>query len=469
MSSEFSFNASKIPADIQRLCKRLQEAGHQAVVVGGSVRDILIGREPGDFDVATSALPEETLRIFGSRFTIPTGMKHGTVTVLSGEGPQKRPVEVTTFRGDGEYHDGRHPETVRFGVTLEDDLSRRDFTINAIAWDPLSDTLYDPFNGKSDIARRCIQTVGDPVLRFTEDGLRPLRAVRQAAQLSFTIVTEALSAMGKTLGSFRKVATERIRDELQKLLLTTKPSVGIELLRQTGLLAEFLPELIPTVGCIQNRFHQHDVYHHILATIDAAAPEWIVRMAALLHDLGKPNSQAPREGYPGEFTFFGHEHIGRDMAAVICDRLHLPVWEKDLLCALVGGHMFFYTPSWTDGAVRRFVRKVGPDRLAPLFALREADVASRGGDADREGETRPLKVRIEQIKAQEAALHVTDLALDGHDLMRILQIPPGRMIGQLLSHLLEKVLDDPHLNDPVQLERIARELASQSTEKHVDR
>jgi tRNA nucleotidyltransferase/poly(A) polymerase len=462
VSNDLPLDPSKIPAEIQGLCERLQQEGHQGVVVGGSIRDILIGREPGDFDVATSAFPEEILRIFGSRFTIPTGVKHGTVTVLLGEGPKKHPVEVTTFRGEGDYHDGRHPESVCFGVTLEEDLSRRDFTMNAIAWDPLSKMLFDPYNGRGDIVRRYIQTVGDPIKRFTEDGLRPLRAVRQATQLEFTIAPDTLTAIERTIDSFRKVAMERIRGELQKILLAAKPSTGIELLRQTGLLAEFLPELLPTVGCIQNRFHKHDVYHHILATIDAASSDWIVRMAALLHDLGKPSTQAPREGCPGEFTFFGHEHIGRELAATICDRLHLSTSEKDLLCTLVGGHMFYYTPAWTDGAVRRFVRKLGPDRLAPLFALREADIASRGGHEDREGETRPLKARIEQLKAQEAALHVTDLALDGHDLMRILQIPPGRRIGQLLDELLEKVLDDPSLNDPHQLESIVRALEAQS-------
>jgi tRNA nucleotidyltransferase (CCA-adding enzyme) len=446
-----------IPPDVLAVCRRLREAGHAALIVGGSVRDLILGRAPGDFDVATSAHPEATLRVFGNRYAIPTGLKHGTVTVLAGEAGRQRPVEVTTFRGEGAYLDGRRPSTVTFGATLEEDLSRRDFTMNAIAYDPATATLIDPFDGQGDIRRKLVRTVGDPVLRFTEDGLRPLRGVRQAAQLGFVIEAATQAAIPRSLDSFRKVSAERVRDELRKLLLAPVPSAGIENLRATGLLAEILPELLPTIGCQQNRYHQHDVYHHTLATLDAATPDFIVRMAALLHDLGKPRTQTPRPDAPGEFSFFRHEQVGAELAAAICARLKLPTHERDTLCALVAGHMFFYTPDWTDGTVRRFVQRVGADLLPQLFALREADVASRGQGEDREVETRELRARIAQIAAADAALHVTDLAIDGRDVMRILGIPPGRRVGEVLAALLERVIDDPSLNQPETLARLVQQ------------
>jgi len=445
------FGKDAIPTEVLGVCERLRGAGHRAFVVGGSVRDLLIGRAPGDFDVVT-------LRLFGSRYAIPTGLAHGTVSVLAGEPPEQHRVEVTTFRGEGAYLDGRHPSTVTFGATLEEDLSRRDFTMNAIAYDPWAHAIVDPWNGQNDIADRTIRTVGDPALRFAEDGLRPMRAVRQAAQLGFRLDQATQAAIPHAMSSFRKVSSERIRDELRKLLLSPVPSHGLELMRQTGLLAEVLPEIMPTIGCIQNRFHKHDVYAHTLATVDAATPDFVIRMAALLHDLGKPGTQSPRENAPGEFTFFRHEQVGAEMAEAICNRLRLATAERDTICALVAGHMFYYTPDWTDGTIRRFVRRMGPDMVPLLFALREADVASRGQGEDREGETRELRARIAKVAAADAVLRVTDLAIDGKDVMRLLSIPPGKRVGEILDELLERVLDDPKLNQKDTLERLVREL-----------
>lgn len=448
----------KIPDDVLEVCRRLKEAGHAAFIVGGSVRDLLMGRSPGDFDMATSALPDATMRLFGSRYAIPTGLQHGTVTVLAGKPPAQRHVEVTTFRGEGAYLDGRRPSSVTFGATLDEDLSRRDFTMNAIAYDPTTSAVIDPFDGRGDIERKLIRTVGDPILRFTEDGLRPMRGVRQAAQLGFDLHADTQAAIPRTLDSFRKVSAERIRDELRKLLLSPKPSHGIELMRATGLLAEVLPELLPAVGCVQNRFHKHDVYQHILATVDAAMPDFIVRMAALLHDLGKPKTQAPREDAPGEFTFYRHEQVGTDIAETICARLKLANNERAMIRALVSGHMFYYQPDWTDGTVRRFVRRIGPELVPYLFALREADIASHGEGEDRERETRDLRARIAKVAADDAALRVTDLALDGKAVMTILDIPPSRRVGEVLDALLERVLDDPALNTRETLERLVREM-----------
>ena len=449
---------ANIPHEVLAVCQRLRDAGHAAYIVGGSIRDLLLGRPPGDFDVATSAHPEATLRVFGSRFAIPTGLVHGTVTVLAGQPGGQHHVEVTTFRGEGAYLDGRHPSTVTFSATLAEDLSRRDFTMNAIAYDPASGELFDPYDGRGDLGRKLVRTVGDPVLRFSEDGLRPMRGVRQAAQLGFTLDPATEAAIPRAMDSFRKVSAERIRDELRKLLLAPVPSLGIETMRRTGLMAEALPELLPTIGCMQNRFHKHDVYAHTLATVDAAVPDFVVRMAALLHDLGKPSTQAPRADAPGEFSFFRHEQIGVEIARAIAERLRLSASERDTICALVRGHMFFYTSDWTDGTVRRFVKRVGPDLVPLLFALREADIASRGQGEDREAETRELRGRIAQVAAADAALRVSDLAIDGQDVMRILGIPPSRRVGEVLEGLLEQVLDDPGLNQRETLERLARVL-----------
>ena len=436
-----------IPEDVIGICRRLQSAGHEAHLVGGGVRDLVLGREPKDFDLATSALPDAVMALFGHRFAIPTGLQHGTVTVLSAPAPAGRPVEVTTFRGEGIYLDGRRPSSVEFGKTLVDDLSRRDFTMNAIAYDPLAERLTDPFGGQRDLAAKLVRAVGDPMVRFSEDGLRPMRAVRQATQLGFTIDPPTMHAIADTLGSFRKVSAERIRDELIKLLASDAPARGIELLRASSLLAEIMPELLEGVGCTQNRFHKFDVYGHTLATLAAASTaDPVLRLGALLHDVGKPRARQPKEDAPGEYSFFKHEYIGAEMAVSICQRLKLANAERESVRLLVANHMFYYTPEWSDGTIRRFVRRVGVDELPALLALREADVAGRGFGEDPEKETSELRRRVAEVASADAALTVKDLAIDGRDVMNLLQIPPSRTIGVVLEALLERVLDDPSLN-----------------------
>jgi tRNA nucleotidyltransferase (CCA-adding enzyme) len=458
-----AIDRARIPTDVIGLCRRLHTAGHQAHLVGGGIRDLLLGRQPADFDVATSARPEEVVALFGSTFAIPTGLQHGTVTVLVGPGAARLPVEVTTFRGEGAYLDGRRPSSVTYVSSLDEDLSRRDFTMNAVGYDPLTDTLTDPFDGFGDLSRRLVRAVGDPVQRFREDGLRPMRAVRQATQLGFTIDPPTLAAIGATLDVFRKVSAERIRDELLKLLAAPVPSRGLELMRVTGLLGEVLPELLEGVGVTQNRFHKHDVFGHTLSVVDHThgQPDTlaIVRLGALLHDVGKPRARQPREGAPGEFSFFKHEYVGADMAEAIARRLKLSVADRDRVVGMVAHHMFFYSPDWTDGTVRRFVRRVGSDALPGLFALREGDIAGRGFGEDPEVELGELRRRIAQVATADAALRVTDLAIDGKDVMRVLGVAPGRLIGVVLERLLELVLDDPSLNDRAQLEALVHQVA----------
>ncbi|HVU52424.1 MAG TPA: HD domain-containing protein [Polyangia bacterium] len=439
---------AQIPADVRALARRLRERGYEAHLVGGGVRDMLLGRPPADFDLATDARPDRVLEIFGHSFAIPTGLQHGTVTVLTGSDPAtRRSVEVTTFRGEGAYVDGRRPSSVTYVSSLAEDLSRRDFTMNAVALEPDTGALTDPFAGRADMARKLIRAVGDPLARFREDGLRPMRAVRQAAQLGFDVEEATLAAIEPTLDVFRKVSAERVRDEMLKLLAAPKPSRGLELMRRTGLLAEVLPEIMEGVGCAQNRFHKHDVYGHTLAVVDHTRGDAIVRLGALLHDVGKPRARQPREGAPGEYSFFKHEYVGKDMADAICRRWKLSTADRARVVSMVEHHMFYYAPEWTDGTVRRFVRRVGGDTLEALFALREGDVVGRGFGEDPERELGELRRRIAAVATADAALHVTDLAIDGEDVMRVLGIPPGREIREILERLLELVLDDPSLND----------------------
>jgi tRNA nucleotidyltransferase (CCA-adding enzyme) len=458
---------AQVPEEVLAICRRLRGKGHEAHLVGGGVRDMLLGRKPADFDVATDARPEEVRELFGATFAIPTGIKHGTVTVLTGAAAvEHRHVEVTTFRGEGVYLDGRRPSSVTYVKSLRDDLARRDFTMNAVAYDPIDDRLTDLFDGQGDLARRLIRAVGDPLERFNEDGLRPMRAVRQAAQLGFSIEPATHAAIPRSLEVVRKVSAERIRDELLKLLASPQPSRGLELMRETGLLAEVIPELLEGVGCTQNRFHKHDVYGHTLAVVDATEGDAIVRLGALLHDVGKPRARQPREGAPGEYSFFKHEYVGRDMADAICRRLKLPNADRERVVGMVAHHMFFYKSEWTDGAVRRFVRDVGGgEALDALFALRKGDVAGRGFGEDPEGEIGELQQRISTVAASDAALRVTDLKTNGADVMRILGLPPGREIGQVLERLLELVIDDASLNERERLEALLPQVLAELRKK----
>ena len=458
-----------VPPHIASVCRKLRAGGHEAWLVGGAVRDLLSGkRRAQDFDVATSAQPGEVARVFGRKVTIPTGEQHGTVTVLVAHDGGKEHVEVTTFRGEGAYSDGRRPDSVEFVRSLDEDLKRRDFTMNAIAYDPLDDRIADPFDGRADLSRRLIRAVGDPLERFREDGLRAMRAVRFAAQLGFTIDPATEAAIPRALDVFRKVSAERVRDELIKILSSPRPSLGLELMRTTGLLADVIPELLEGVGFTQNRFHAHDVWRHTLSAVDETAPlsttqsPWTVRMAALLHDVAKPRTAAPKEDSPTERTFYRHELVGADLSDAILRRLKVSTREREHVVNLVRNHMFWYAAEWTDGTVRRFISRVGTDALDDLFALREGDVRARGKDESPEKEIGELRVRVaDQLRAQ-AALKVSDLAVGGADVMRVLDCKPGPIVGEVLRRLLERVLDDAQLNTYEKLEALVPELAREA-------
>jgi tRNA nucleotidyltransferase (CCA-adding enzyme) len=428
------------PAALE-ICRRLRAAGHGAHVVGGCVRDVLLGRPAKDWDIATSAVPEEVQRLF--RRTVPTGIAHGTVTVLLG----KVPVEVTTYRGESDYSDARRPDRVVFGVTLEEDLARRDFTVNAIAYDPLGDVIVDPFGGRADLAARVLRAVGDPVQRFREDGLRVMRAVRFLATLEMTLDAATEAAIPTALGSLARVSAERVRDELMKLLGAPRPSIGLAAAQRTGILDVVLPELTEGVGVTQNRYHRFDVWEHTLASVDATPGDAVVRLGTLLHDVAKPRTAAPRPDAPGENSFYRHDAVGAEMADAIGRRLKLPNAVRERVVALVAHHMFWYSPEWTDATVRRFIRRVGTDLLPDLFALRAGDVVGRGYGEDPEHELGELRRRIERVIESDQALSIADLAVTGEDVMRVLAIPPGRAVGDALRALLEQVIEDPSLNE----------------------
>lgn len=455
-----------IPPHIVDVCRRLHESGYEAWLVGGAVRDLVRGRGAKDFDVATSAHPHEVTQVFGRKRVVPTGEKHGTVTVLVDRPTGEREhVEVTTFRGEGAYSDGRRPDQVSFVGTIDEDLWRRDFTMNAIAYDPLADRLADPTGGRKDLSAGIIRAVGNPLDRFREDGLRALRAVRFAAQHGFRLEPQTEAAIPAALDVFRKVSAERVRDELIKILSSEKPSVGLELMRTTGLLGEVIPELLEGVGFRQNKHHSYDVWFHTLATVDATVlfspttSPFIPRLAALLHDVAKPRTAQPHPNDPQDNTFFRHEVVGAEMADQILRRLKLSTRDREAVVNLVRNHMFWYTPEWTDGTVRRFISRVGKEAIPDLFALRAGDVHARGRGEDPGTEIDELKRRVDRELAQASALKVSDLALGGADVMRILGCRPGPIVGEVLRRLLERVLDDAELNTYERLEALVPEVA----------
>jgi tRNA nucleotidyltransferase (CCA-adding enzyme) len=344
---------------------------------------------------------------------------------------------------------------VSLDADLLQDLSRRDYTVNAMAFDPIEDVLVDPEGGLADLDARTLRTVGDPDRRFEEDGLRPVRGIRLAAVLEFTLVPEALAAMARARRRVAGVARERIREELMKLLAAPRPSVGFELLRETGLLDLIVPELLEGVGMEQNRHHAYTVYEHTLRTLDAAPREKpLVRLAALLHDVAKPRT---RREVDGEGTFYDHQNVGAAMSDAILERLRFSRSDRNRVTRLVREHMFHYTPEWSDAAVRRFLRRVGLDTVEDLFALRRADDHAHGTGRDPRPALAELGERIQAVRAREEALSVDDLAVGGGDVMAVLGCEPGPKVGRVLNDLLEQVLEDPGLNTRERLLALVRE------------
>jgi tRNA nucleotidyltransferase (CCA-adding enzyme) len=430
-----------LPERVREVIRTLGDAGHEVAIVGGAVRDRLLGlAHRGEWDAATAARPEEVASLFpGATWE----NRFGTVTI--GAEPF---VEVTSYRAEGTYRDRRRPEEVRFGVSLAEDLERRDFTINAMAWLPIDldagrGTLVDPVGGQADLDARILRAVGEPRERFAEDALRLIRAARFAGRLELTIDPATEQAIREAAPTVEAVSAERVRDELMRILaLDPAPSGAIGILERLGLLVVILPELAALRGVPQSKAVAGDAFDHSLAAVDAAAatepPE--LRLAALLHDLGKATTL--RDGH-----FIGHENVSAELAANVLQRLRVPRALTDRVVGAVRHHMYDYDSAWTDAAVRRLVRRLdGVDRDL-LFALRRADNAASGVGPPGEANQDELEARIaEQLEAEPALLVDRRLAIDGHDLQRELGMPPGPEIGAVLDRLTEIVLDDPSQN-----------------------
>lgn len=444
--------AFPLPPVIKDFAAVFKKSNHDLYIVGGAVRDWLIGIANNDYDFTTDALTDEVSSMF--RRTIPTGIKHGTITVhFKGEA-----FEVTTFRTDGDYHDGRHPDSVTFVRSLSEDLMRRDFTINALAADAYSGQIIDEHRGINDLHEKKIRAIGNPVQRFSEDALRLMRACRFAAKLNFEVEEKTKEAMCALSPTISKVSKERIHDELVKTLMTDYPVKGIELMRETGLLKEILPELQAEYGCEQNGcFHDYDVYHHSLNALQVAVDnnfDCTVRLAALLHDVGKPPTRV--EALPRD-TFYYHDQVGEKMVRDIMSRLKFSNAEIDATATIVGNHMVYYDSSWSDSAIRRLINKVGTENLDNLYKLKLCDnfsIDSLGHDITRLNE---LFDRISSILSRKDALTFKDLSVSGDDLATA-GIPRGKIMGAVLKELLETVIDDPAQNNRDQLLTIAQNI-----------
>lgn len=460
-------NKIKIPVILQKMNNIFEKNGFKAYLVGGAVRDMFMNKEASDWDVATDATPEQVISAF--KKVIPTGIAHGTVTVhFMGE-----EIEVTTFRIEQGYSDGRHPDKVSYASDIEEDLSRRDFTMNAIAVSLKDGSIVDPFNGKADIKNKVIRSVGNPLERFNEDGLRPIRAIRFASQLGFEIETNTLQAISneKVLQKTSTISIERFRDELVKLLKSPKPSVGLKLLEDTNIMKLFLPELLEGRNCIQNDvrgYHVFDVLDHNFYSCDGAPVHKVnVRLAALLHDIGKPASKVVKVTDEGEiYNFFSHEKYSETIARKLLTKLRFSNNEINNVCHLIENHMFHYEESWSDAAIRRFVVRVKPENIEDLIDLRLADMYGKYNMPIQIKESNAcdlliqLQDRIKKIQEENSAFTLKSLAVSGKDLMEI-GIPSGKLIGKILDSLLETVLDDPKQNSKDVLLNIAKNLYEQ--------
>ncbi|MEA2652106.1 MAG: hypothetical protein QOI85_1827 [Chloroflexota bacterium] len=441
-----------LPPQVGRVLRTLGEAGHEAALVGGVVRDRLRGeavRESDDWDAATSARPEEVAALFDDA---TWENRFGTVTIVGFP-----TVEVTSYRTEGGYRDRRRPDDVRFGASIDQDLARRDFTINAMAWLPTDigrgrGRVIDPFGGARDLAAGLLRTVGDPRERFGEDALRLVRAARFAGRFGLAIDPATDDAIRELAPTVATVSAERIRDELLAMLADAVPSAALRLLERIGLLPVILPELAALRGVPQAKLVPGDALDHALASVDAAAAgDPALRIAALLHDIGKATTQA--DGH-----FIGHDRVGAELAALALHRLRVPAQLSTAAVDAIRHHMYAYDDSWTDAAVRRFIRRVGEPRLALLFALRRADNAASGVGPAGEANQLELEARIAKELARSPDLLIRNrLAIDGNDLQRELGYQPGPRIGRVLDRLTEAVLDDPSLNRRDELLRLAGE------------
>jgi poly(A) polymerase/tRNA nucleotidyltransferase (CCA-adding enzyme) len=452
----------KVPHEVEAVTAALEGAGFDAYIVGGCVRDMLLGRNPNDWDVTTNATPEQVQKVF------PDSVYEndfGTVGIKTeADDDTLKIIEVTTYRIEGRYTDKRHPDTIRFAKTLEEDLSRRDFTINACAArivDGAVEAIVDPFGGQDDLRAKIIRTVGCPEDRFGEDALRMLRAVRFAAQLGFDIESRTQAAIARDAALLAHISQERIRDEFSKLIMTRQAAWGVQMLYSTGLLRFIIPELIEGVGMTQNKHHIFTVWEHNLRALDYAVSKnysFEVRLASLLHDVGKPRT---KRGDGPDATFYAHEIVGGRMTRKILERLRYSRHVIDYVTHLVRYHLFYYNVGEvSEAGVRRFIARVGEDSIDDLIKIREADRIGSGVPKAVPYKLRHLLFMIEKVKHDPISPKA--LKINGTQLMELLGIAPGPRVGHILNVLLEEVIDDPARNTRDYLEQRARELSALS-------
>jgi tRNA nucleotidyltransferase (CCA-adding enzyme) len=416
----------KIPDIVRMISERLIKSGYQAFIVGGAIRDSLLGCQINDWDVATNATPHIIRGLFPelTSFTL----KHGTVTLVS----QGRHFELTTFRGiDG------------FSSCIDEDLAHRDFTFNAIAYDINAKRIIDPFGGQRDIEEKLVRAVLNPSQRFQEDPLRIMRAIRFSLELGYSIEPETLIAIQSMAQTIDMVAKERIRDELLKILMVKKPSIGFNMMRKLDLLKRILPELVEGYRKRQNNYHKYTIYRHTMETVDAINDDPILRLSALFHDIAKPRV---REKINGKWRFFGHATLSAELTKEIMVRLKFSNEWINRVTHLIAHHMFDYKQELSDKAVRQFIKRIGADNVGCLIALRRADEIAHGWGRDSEKDIEAFSNRIDSQIKKLYPLTISSLAVNGHDIMNALNVKPGPRIGQILNQLLAIVIEKPEFN-----------------------
>lgn len=458
-----------IPTEANDVLGALKKAGFDAYLVGGCVRDLLIGRPPKDWDITTNAKPEEITAIFGEDSFYNNDF--GTVGVTrETEDESLKVIEVTPYRSEEGYSDSRRPDTVKFGVSLHDDLARRDFTVNAIAYDPSKGHVEDPYEGQKDITYKVLRTVGDPNERFSEDALRMMRAIRLSAELNFAIDGDTATAIAKNAQNLEKISKERIRDEFVRILNSDEPMMAIVMCQKLGLLPYIAPDLERGVGVEQNQAHAYDVFEHLIRTMQHAADKkWSfdIRLAGLFHDISKPETRRWSKEKQ-DYTFHGHEVVGARVTKKALEDLKFPKKTIEKVVKLIRWHMFFSDPDKvTLSAVRRIIRNVGEENVWDLLNLRICDRVGTGRPKEQPFRFRKYKSFVEE--ALRDPISVQMLAIDGKDLMDVLHVQPGPKIGHILHALLEEVLDDPGKNDRETLLQRAKELMELPMEdiKHI--
>ena len=462
-----------IPASVVLISKTLENNGFEAYLIGGCVRDLLIGRQPNDWDITTNAVPEKVIEIFPKTFY---ENEYGTVGVINEKETDEtvKVVEITPYRMESKYSNKRHPDSVKFSNKLEDDLKRRDFTINAVALkigEQIEDSLYkghviDLYKGQEDIESGIIRAVGNPNERFEEDALRMLRAIRIASELRFTIHSDTKSAILNHSDLLKHISTERIRDEFIRTLQSPNPMKGLILSHELGILRQFLPELEKGIGIKQNKSHSYDVWEHCLRTLQHAADKnWTleIRLAALFHDIAKTETRRWADEKK-EWTFYGHDVVGSRVTAKILARMLFPKKTVDTVANLVRWHMFFSdTDQITLSSVRRLLGNVGQDKIWDLMNLRACDRIGTGRPKESPYRLRKYKAMIEEVLHDPVTVGM--LKIDGGKVMQITKIAAGPKVGHILHALLEEVMDKPELNSPETLEKRVIQLSKLSEKK----